>query len=150
MHVVARGDVRIGDGAAFVAGLVPISLVCEEAAELIIGAGSGFNYGASVRAARSVRIGARCMIASFVTIRDFDGARTEPVVVGDDVWIAHGAHVEPGVTIGDGSVISAGSVVWNDVPPRSIAIGNPATTMPIEAMRGANAFRRSSFKAHST
>jgi maltose O-acetyltransferase len=52
-------------------------------------------------------------------------------VLGDDVWVAHGALIEPGVTIGDGAVVSAGAVVTSDVPPRTLAIGNPARVMPL-------------------
>ena len=48
-----------------------------------------------------------------------------PVTIGDDVWIATGVLVLPGVTIGDGCVIGAGSVVVKDIPPHSLAAGNP-------------------------
>ncbi len=135
VHVEPKGDVRIGDRVQFISGIVPASIVCDVGAEIVIGANTLFNYGASLRASRSIRIGARCMIASFASIRDWDGDRRAPVIIGDDVWIAHGGMIEPGVTIGEGSVISAGAVVWTDVPPRSVAIGNPATTIPIAAMR---------------
>ena len=46
--------------------------------------------------------------------------------IGNDVWIARGAIVLRGVTIGDGAVIAAGSVVTKDVPPFAIVAGNPA------------------------
>jgi acetyltransferase-like isoleucine patch superfamily enzyme len=138
VHVVAKGDVRIGNHVQFFTGVVPSSIVCDEGGELLVGDTCLINYGAMIRATKSVRIGARCMIASFASIRDYDGQRVAPVVVGDDVWIAHGALIEPGVTIGDGSVVSAGSVVWKDVPPRMIAIGNPATTVPLAALKTAS------------
>jgi hypothetical protein len=48
------------------------------------------------------------------------------IVIGADCWIGGGAIILPGVTIGDGSTIGAGSVVTRDVPPRSVAVGNPA------------------------
>lgn len=47
-------------------------------------------------------------------------------VIGNDVWLGHESVVMPGVTIGDGSIIGARSVVTKDVPPYSIVGGNPA------------------------
>lgn len=53
---------------------------------------------------------------------------TEPrsVVIGDDVWIGARVIILPGVHVGDGAVIGAGSVVTKDVAPYSIVGGNPA------------------------
>jgi acetyltransferase-like isoleucine patch superfamily enzyme len=51
---------------------------------------------------------------------------SRPVTIGSDVWIGYGATVLSGVTIGDSSVIGAGAVVTRDIPPNSIAVGNPA------------------------
>lgn len=48
------------------------------------------------------------------------------VVIGNDVWIGHRASILSGVTIGDGAVIGAESVVASDVEPYSIVAGNPA------------------------
>jgi acetyltransferase-like isoleucine patch superfamily enzyme len=48
------------------------------------------------------------------------------VVIEDNVWLGYNVTVLPGVTIGKGSVIGAGSVVTSDIPPYSIAVGNPA------------------------
>jgi maltose O-acetyltransferase len=50
----------------------------------------------------------------------------KPIRIGDGVWIGGGAIVLPGITIGDGCVIGAGSVVTRDLPPLSLAVGNPA------------------------
>jgi virginiamycin A acetyltransferase len=50
-------------------------------------------------------------------------------VIGNDVWIGREAMVLPGVTIGDGAVIGARSVVTRDVEPYQIVAGNPARTV---------------------
>lgn len=50
----------------------------------------------------------------------------KPVVIGNDVWIGGRVIILPGVHIGDGAVIGAGSVVTKDVPPYAIVGGNPA------------------------
>ena len=47
-------------------------------------------------------------------------------VIGNDVWIGDGAIILPGVEIGNGAVIGAGSVVTKNIPPFGIAVGNPA------------------------
>jgi acetyltransferase-like isoleucine patch superfamily enzyme len=47
-------------------------------------------------------------------------------VIGNDVWIGHGAFILPGVSIGNGAVVAAMSVVTKDVPPYSVVAGSPA------------------------
>ena len=47
-------------------------------------------------------------------------------VIGNDVWIGHGATIMPGVNIGDGAIIASASVVTGDVEPYSVVGGNPA------------------------
>ena len=49
-----------------------------------------------------------------------------PIRIGNDVWIGGGAVILPGVTIGDRSVVGAGSVVVHSVPADCVAVGNPA------------------------
>ncbi len=49
-----------------------------------------------------------------------------PVEIGRNCWIGMGAIVLPGVTIGEGCVVGAGSIVVRDLPPFSVAVGNPA------------------------
>ncbi len=60
-------------------------------------------------------------------LRRFPFEHPGMITIGNDVWIGHGAFVRPGVTIGDGAVIGAMSVVTKDVPPYAIVAGNPAT-----------------------
>ena len=52
-----------------------------------------------------------------------------PVHIGENVWIGANAVVLPGITIGDNSVIGAGSVVTKDIPPNVIAVGNPCRVL---------------------
>ena len=54
------------------------------------------------------------------------GVTASPIVIGRNVWIAAGVTVIGGVTIGENSVVAAGSVVTKDVPPNTIVGGNPA------------------------
>lgn len=51
---------------------------------------------------------------------------SQPVVIGDNVWIGACSIILPGVTIGDMSVVAAGSVVTKDVPPHTLVAGVPA------------------------
>jgi acetyltransferase-like isoleucine patch superfamily enzyme len=57
------------------------------------------------------------------------GHTTAAVNIGKDVWIGASCQIMPGVTIGDGAVVAAGSVVTKDVPPLGIVAGVPAKLM---------------------
>lgn len=48
------------------------------------------------------------------------------IIIGNDVWIGSDATILSGLTIGDGAVVGAKSVVANNIPPYSVAVGNPA------------------------
>lgn len=63
------------------------------------------------------------------TMADYIDLPFKDTHVGNDVWIGYGAIVMPGVTIGDGAIVAAGSVVTRDVAPYTIVGGNPA--MPL-------------------
>lgn len=54
------------------------------------------------------------------------GVTASPIIIGRNVWIASGATVIGGVTIGDNAVVAAGSVVTRNVPPNTLVAGNPA------------------------
>ena len=60
------------------------------------------------------------------TMIDYVNLPFRDTVVGNDVWIGYGAIIMPGVTIGDGVIVAAGSVVTRDVAPYTIVSGNPA------------------------
>lgn len=130
-----RGIIEIGDRTMIFSTTVRAELVTQPGGRLEIGEQSCINYGVSLSAHQLVHIGNRCLIGPYTNILDnnyhdiLDRTRTppsRPVVIGDDVWIGRGAIILPGVTIGDHAVIGAGAVVMEDIPARSIALGNPA------------------------
>jgi len=100
-----------------------------------IGANSIFNCGADVT------IGEKCLIAGFVYIQSSNhgiqkGAFIKEqkhtygkIVIGDDVWLGGHCFVNKGVTIGNGAVAGAGSIVTKDVPEYAIVVGNPAKVL---------------------
>jgi acetyltransferase-like isoleucine patch superfamily enzyme len=57
---------------------------------------------------------------------DKQGTSTAPIIIEDDCWIGANAVITAGVTIGKHSVVAAGAVVTKNIPPYSIAVGNPA------------------------
>lgn len=51
---------------------------------------------------------------------------SQPIALGNNVWLGGGVIVCPGVTIGENTIVGAGSVVVKDLPPTVLAVGNPA------------------------
>jgi acetyltransferase-like isoleucine patch superfamily enzyme len=68
------------------------------------------------------------------------GITADGIVIEDDVWLGAGVKVLDGVTIGRGSVIGAGAVVVNNIPPYSLAVGSPAK--PVKDRRHLNGSRQ--------
>lgn len=101
--------------------------------ELVLDGGF-LNNNVQITCEKRIHIGEGCTIARDVVIRDNDAHRiiddnyesVKEVIIGKNVWIGNRAIVLKGVTIGDGAIIAAGSVVTKDVPPKSVAAGNPA------------------------
>ncbi len=101
--------------------------------EIIIGDNTAVGDRTEIHAGKRVEIGCGCNIAWDVCIMDRDyhklNSETEeirPVKIGDNVWIGCNSIILKGITIGDGAVIAAGSVVTKDVPPKTLVGGNPA------------------------
>lgn len=92
-----------------------------------IGDRTEIHSGASVKIGNNVNIAWDCNILD----RDYHAFNSETevkksVVISDNVWIGVGAMVLKGVTIGEGAVVAAGSVVTRDVPEKCLVAGNPA------------------------
>lgn len=109
---------------------------------LKIGDHSGIGHGCTFAVGKRITIGRHTLFSGQTTVFDSSGHHTDPearragrpppaeevreVVIGDDVWIGLRCIIFPGVKIGDGSIVSAGSVVRTHVPPYSVVAGNPA------------------------
>ena len=141
------GSCRLGRVAlrGFVA---PVEIGALPGAELSIGDRTFINQGSSIVASLSIAIGPDVRIGDFVAIYDSahhpleEGADAEraPVSVGANAWIARGAIVLPGVTIGAHSVVAANSVVTDDVPERTLVAGSPARV--VRTLSASDGWRR--------
>ena len=108
----------------------------EHEGEIIIGKYSLITPGVRIMAAEKIIIGDACMIAhgAYISDADWHGiydraepvGKTKPVTFEDNVWIGDSSIICKGVTIGENSIIGAGSVVTKNVPKNSIYAGNPA------------------------
>lgn len=84
-------------------------------------AAGGINIGDETQIAANVQL-----ISNNHDLEDRNVITCKPVNIGKRVWIGAGATILPGVTIGDNSVVGAGSVVTKDIPADTIVAGNPA------------------------
>ncbi|MFU0842691.1 MAG: 2,3,4,5-tetrahydropyridine-2,6-dicarboxylate N-acetyltransferase [Burkholderia sp.] len=115
---IIREKVEIGDSAVIMMGAV-INIGA------VIGEGTMIDMGA-VLGGRAI-VGKHCHIgAGTVLAGVVEPASATPVVIEDNVMIGANAVVIEGVRVGHDSVIGAGAVVIRDVPPNSVAVGNPA------------------------
>ena len=101
-------------------------------AKLVI-KGDGFmNTNATLNCFEYIELGDDCAIADNVIITDCDShsingqKASAPIIIKDHGWIGKNAIILKGVTIGEGAVVAAGSVVTKDVPSNSLVAGVPA------------------------
>ena len=97
--------------------------------------GSGYiNYNVKIRCFKEITIGHDVAISENVTIWDSDAhaivgkedKMTQPIHIGNHVWIGNNVTILKGVTIGDGAIIAAGSLVNKNIPKGCLAAGVPA------------------------
>lgn len=135
LEMLREGRLTIGEQAFFETGVWLTGT-----GHISIGAGTYLNLGVMVAAMDRVEIGEHCMIANGSLITDanhrFDdmtqpltwqGFESKgPTIIGDNCWLGANVVVTSGVTIGERCVIGANAVVTKDIPPFSVAAGNPA------------------------
>lgn len=129
-------NISIGNNVVFKEGARILS--CNKKSEIIIGENTTIGYHTFIVSSLSVKIGRNSLIAPFVYIIDDNHQikkgininqqdhDKEPIVIGDDVWIGAKAMILKGVTIGDGAIIAAGSIVTKDVESNAVYGGIPA------------------------
>lgn len=119
----------------------PVKLMADKPDAIIeIGDHTRIN-GSCIHAFRRISIGRNCLIAANCQIFDGNGhdlsfqdvenrinsfGEVKEIIIEDNVWIGANSIILPGVQIGSGTIIGAGSVVTKNIPPMSVACGNPA------------------------
>lgn len=130
LKIESGGRMEITDTFEMLAGSY-ISIV--KGGKLIVNGGF-INENVQITCGGTIEIGGGCAIGRDVVIRSYDGhfidkpgyQISEPIHIGDHVWIGQGAQILKGVTIGDGAIIAAGAIVTHDVPAHTLAAGVPA------------------------
>jgi len=134
--VLRLAGFRIGRGTIF-AGTPIITLADNNYENLLIGEGCWFNIDCLFDLGAPIRIGSNTSVGHGVLIltRSHEIGPSEqraltlfvkPVNIGSGVWLGTRSTILPGVTIGDGAIVAAGSVVNQDVPPNTMVAGVPA------------------------
>ncbi|WP_437201298.1 sugar O-acetyltransferase [Planctomicrobium sp. SH664] len=112
---------------------------CDYGTNILLGERVFFNFNCVVLDVCEVRIGDFTLLGPAVQIytaahpQDAELRRSlefgKPVHIGPDVWIGGGAIICPGVTIGEKTIIGAGSVVTKSIPAGVVAVGNPCRVL---------------------
>jgi maltose O-acetyltransferase len=113
---------------------------CDYGYNVHVGEGFYANFDCVVLDVCRVEFGRNCLLGPGVHVytatHPLDAAERvkgpeygKPVSVGDDVWLGGRAVLNPGVTVGDGTVVASGAVVTEDVPAGVVVGGNPASVV---------------------
>lgn len=130
-HLIRELFGSVGEGAN-----IEHNFHCDLGYNIHVGCNFYAGYNFTILDMAEVRIGDDCMLAPNVGIytaghsiepkeRNKSGYGI-PITIGNNVWIGGHSVILPGVTIGDHSIVAAGSVVTKDVPANTIVAGNPA------------------------
>lgn len=145
VNLSKKGSINIGDGCligrssiGYHAGMPFFTSILNDGVESIVKVGCNCRInGAYIHAKKCITLGNNCVVASGVSIIDSNGHETyssnrtagvdtpESVAIGDNVWIGLNSIVLKGTTIGNNSIVSAGSVVKGKFPENCLISGNP-------------------------
>jgi acetyltransferase-like isoleucine patch superfamily enzyme len=131
---VVHGKCSMGQGCHFRSFRTKTVLTVLLKGNLEIGNYTFINDGVNICAAKNIIIGDHTKIGDMVCIYDTDFHQVNPgspmrchdVIIGRNVWLGAKAIILPGVVIGDHSVVAAGAIVNETVPPKCIVSGVPA------------------------
>ena len=153
LHNKMVGSIFIGENASLCVGAFDVyagsRINVNTGAKLVLGSGY-MNHDCVIDCFDSITIGRNVVISERVVLRDSDNHTindavnvtsdkslvTAPIVIGDHVWIGMNVIVLKGVTIGEGAIVAAGSVVNKDVPPHCLVGGVPAKVIKTEVSWG--------------
>jgi acetyltransferase-like isoleucine patch superfamily enzyme len=147
--IVSGGLVKIGERLAIRGTQGRVEIGSASGGKLTLGDRVFINWGSTVVAHFEIEIGDDCKIGELTAIFDTDYHPIEPgadvmksrVSIGSNVWIGRNSIILPGVTIGDNSVIAAGSLVSSDVEANTLVGGTPARL--IRRLRSESGWHRS-------
>jgi len=137
-HIIVKkrhGSIQVNDFTTFWPG---VKLSCvgrskDDPAKIQIGHRCSIGDRTEIHAGKNVSIGNEVIIAWDCVVMDRDYHSTangleigKPVIIENRVWIGCRSMLLKGITIGEGAVIAAGSVITKDVPPYTLVAGNPA------------------------
>lgn len=140
VHVANEGSLVIGRAFAVRGTFAPALLATGPHGVLTIGDGVAINYGTTISASARVEIGDGAMIGPYCVVSDTDVPRplavtgdvADAVAIGPRAWIAARVVIRPGVRVGAGAVVSAGSIVDQDVPDGAVVSGAPARVLRVQ------------------
>lgn len=143
-HLQGLEFIQVGDGTIFEKDLQLTAIVsCSQIPCITIGNQCLIRRGVHITASNKITIGNHLLTGTNVLITDnshgntdYESLHVPPgereivskgfVTIGNDVWLGNNVCILPNVTIGDGVVVGANSVVTHDIPPYAIAVGIPA------------------------
>ncbi len=143
-YIRGNGELLIGDN-VYISGKIGIGFASSptrQSPTLRIGNNSFIGHDCMFQMRKNITIGNHCLLAGGIIIQDNNGHpldpenrkanlpvsddEVHPVIIKDGAWIGRRVMILKGVTVGENSVVGAGSVITKDIPDNAVAAGNPA------------------------